>query len=75
MVTKVKLEFNSVEVHPQLSHNGHPVDCVLLGASSLIVPGQVLDRYCCRESSSEVLKWLVHTILDEVCQPWPVIDF
>jgi hypothetical protein len=42
MVTKVKLEFNSVEVHPQLSHNGHPVDCVLMGASSSIVPGQVL---------------------------------
>jgi hypothetical protein len=42
MVTKVKLEFNSVEVHPQLSPNGHLVDCVLLGASSSIVPGQVL---------------------------------
>jgi hypothetical protein len=25
-VTKVKSYINSVEVHPQLSHNGHPVD-------------------------------------------------
>ncbi len=26
---------NSVEVHPQLSNNGHPVDGVPVGASSL----------------------------------------
>ncbi len=26
---------NSVEVHPQLSNNGHPVDGVLVGAGSL----------------------------------------
>jgi hypothetical protein len=25
-VTKVKPKINSVEVHPQLSNNGHPVD-------------------------------------------------
>ncbi len=26
---------NSVEVYPQLSHNGHPVDSALVGAGSL----------------------------------------
>jgi len=29
----VKLNINSVEVHPQLSYNGHPVDGVLVGAA------------------------------------------
>jgi hypothetical protein len=28
-------DVNSVEVHLQLSHNGHPVDGVLVGAGSL----------------------------------------
>jgi len=31
----VKPNINLVEVHPQLSNNGHPVDGVLVGASSL----------------------------------------
>jgi hypothetical protein len=31
-VTKVKPNINSVEVHPQLSNNRHPVDGVLVGA-------------------------------------------
>jgi hypothetical protein len=35
LVTKVKPNINSVEVHPQLSSNGHPVDGVLVGAGSL----------------------------------------
>jgi hypothetical protein len=35
LVTKVKPNINSVEVHPQLSNNGHPVDSVLVGAGSL----------------------------------------
>jgi len=35
LVTKVKPNINSVEVHPQLSNNGHPVDGVLVGAGSL----------------------------------------
>jgi len=30
----VKPKINSVEVHPQLSNNGHPVDGVLVGAGS-----------------------------------------
>jgi hypothetical protein len=34
-VTKVKPDINSVNVHPQLSHNGHPVDGVLVGVGSL----------------------------------------
>jgi hypothetical protein len=32
LVTKVKPNINSVEVHPQLSNNGHPMDGVLVGA-------------------------------------------
>jgi hypothetical protein len=35
VVTKVKPNTNSVEVHPQLSNIRHPVDDVLVGASSL----------------------------------------
>jgi hypothetical protein len=34
LVTKVKPNINSVEVHPQLSNNGYPVDGVLVGAGS-----------------------------------------
>ncbi len=34
-VTKVKPDINSVNVHPQLSHNRHPVDGVLVGVGSL----------------------------------------
>jgi hypothetical protein len=33
--SKVKPDINSVEVHPQLSHNGHLVDGALVGAGSL----------------------------------------
>jgi len=35
LVTKVKPNINSVDVHPQLSNNGHPVDGALVGACSL----------------------------------------
>ncbi len=35
LVTKVKPNINSVEVHPQLSNNEHPVDGELVGAGSL----------------------------------------
>jgi hypothetical protein len=31
LVTKVKPNINSVEVHPQLSNNGHPMDGALMG--------------------------------------------
>jgi hypothetical protein len=34
-VTKMKPGSNSVEDHPQLSHNRHPVDVALVGAGSL----------------------------------------
>jgi hypothetical protein len=33
LVTKVKPNINSVEVHPQLSNNGYPVDGAVLGGS------------------------------------------
>jgi hypothetical protein len=32
----MKSNINSVEVHPQLSNNRHPVDGVLVGAGSLM---------------------------------------
>ncbi len=35
LVTKVRPDINSVEVHPKLSNNGHPVDGVLVGVGSL----------------------------------------
>jgi hypothetical protein len=35
LVIKVELNINLVEFHPQLNNNGHPVDGVLAGASSL----------------------------------------
>jgi hypothetical protein len=31
----VKPKINSIEVHPQLSNNGHPVDGALVGAGSV----------------------------------------
>jgi hypothetical protein len=35
LVTKVKPNINSVEIHPQLSNKGHPVDGAVVGAGSL----------------------------------------
>jgi hypothetical protein len=35
LVTKVKPNINSVELHPQPSNNGHPVGGVLVSAGSL----------------------------------------
>jgi hypothetical protein len=35
LVIMVKSNINSVEVHPRLSNNRHPVDGVLVGAGSL----------------------------------------
>ncbi len=35
MVTKVEPNINSVEIHPQLSNDEHPVDDILAGAGSL----------------------------------------
>jgi hypothetical protein len=35
LVTKEKPNINSVEVHPQLSNDRHPVDGALVGAGSL----------------------------------------
>jgi hypothetical protein len=35
LFTKVKPNINSVEVHPQLINNGHPMDGALVGVGSL----------------------------------------
>ncbi len=37
-VTKMRSGSNSVEDHPQLTHNGHPVDGALVGAGLLWPP-------------------------------------
>jgi hypothetical protein len=37
LVTKVKPNINSIEVHPQLSNNEHPMDDVLVYVVSFIV--------------------------------------
>jgi hypothetical protein len=41
LVTKMKPNMNSVELHPQLSNNEHPVDGALVGACSLWSPSSV----------------------------------
>jgi hypothetical protein len=38
LLAKVKPNINSVEVHPQLSNNPHPVDGALVGAGSTLNP-------------------------------------
>jgi hypothetical protein len=35
LVTKVKPNINSLEVHPQLNNNGHLVDGMVVGVNSL----------------------------------------
>jgi hypothetical protein len=42
----VKPNITSVEVHPQLSNNRHPVDGALVGASSVWPYSPTLDLYC-----------------------------
>jgi hypothetical protein len=37
-VTKMKPGSNSVEDHPQLSHNRHPVDGAMVGAAGSLWP-------------------------------------
>ncbi len=43
LVTKVKPNINSVEVHAQLSNNRHPVDGALVGAG-LLSPSRVITK-------------------------------
>ncbi len=57
----MKPNINSVDVHPQVSNNGHPVDGVLVGAGSLRpkkvkVPEWVLVHQRCGLPS---LLWLL----------------
>ncbi len=44
-VTNVKSHNNAVHVHPQLSHNGHPVEGGLVGAGLLWTLLRVLTPY------------------------------
>jgi hypothetical protein len=37
--TEVKPDINSVEVHPQLSHDGHPVNGSLVSTGSVLPSG------------------------------------
>jgi len=38
VVTKVKPNINSVEVHPELGNDGYPVDGALVGAAGSLWP-------------------------------------
>jgi hypothetical protein len=38
LVTEMKPNINSVEVYPQLSNSGHPVDGVLVSAGFTMAP-------------------------------------
>jgi hypothetical protein len=56
----VKSNINSVEVHPQLSNNSHPVDGALVGSGSLwpsttrcIVMKEALERESSEDSHLE----------------------
>jgi hypothetical protein len=46
LVAKVKPNTNSVEVHPQLSNNRHPVDdgALMMGGGSLWLSGEQLTE-------------------------------
>ncbi len=63
-VTKVKPDINSVNVHPQLSHNRHPVDGVLVVVGSLrpLASGPLalehLERRLVSIFGFPVFKWL-----------------
>jgi len=45
----VKPNINSIEIHPQLMNNGHPVDDDLVGAGSLW-PSLITNGIICNES-------------------------
>jgi len=48
LATKVKPKAKSVEVHPQLSNNGHPVDAGLVGAAGSLWPCPGASTPCTR---------------------------
>jgi hypothetical protein len=50
-VTKMKPGSNSVEFHPQQSHNGHPVDVALVGGGSLWPPNMPSWSACKQEET------------------------
>jgi hypothetical protein len=45
-VTKMRPRSNSVEDHPQLTHNGHPVDGAQVGAGSVWPKFQTRRNLC-----------------------------
>jgi hypothetical protein len=45
LVTKVKPNISSIEVHPQLSNNRHPMDGVLVGVGSLWPQHLFCDKF------------------------------
>jgi len=54
----VKPNINSVEVHPQVSNNGHPVEGALVGAGSLcpFLPGPIF--------------WVLGSLPNRPASPW-----
>jgi hypothetical protein len=64
-VTEMKPGSNSDKDHPQLSHNGHPVDDALVGAGSLW-PLPLLDSFCFLLNSFVVCACFTKVQNDEV---------
>ncbi len=60
----MKTDLTSVEIHPQLSHNAHPVDGSLVGASSLWSLGspEPLLFNLCEEQGKLGLQHILYTI-------------
>jgi hypothetical protein len=59
---KVKSDINSVEVHPQLSDDSHPVDGALVGAGSLwpTAASYIVYKAEFEPCSLEAHKFLLH---------------
>jgi hypothetical protein len=50
--------FNSVKVHPQMGHNGHPVDGALVGAGSPSIQALGIGLSLVLVGSSGTLHWM-----------------
>ncbi len=65
MVTKVKPNINSVEIHPQLSNKGHLVDGALVGAGSLWAVGLLICPF-------NQLSLILVTVSAIASRVWPI---
>jgi hypothetical protein len=63
--------FNSVKVHPQMGHNGHPVDGALVGAGSLSTGALGIGLPLVLVGSSGTLHLAPLDVHPHV--PWPLV--